>query len=91
MKREKATAPAYEARLNHIRVTVWENTGNDGKCWMNTTVTRRYKDGDDWKDATTFNGLADLALVAEGVRMAQEFIRRADAERHTASDTETDY
>lgn len=86
MKKEK-TAPAYEARLNHIRVTVWENTGNDGKCWFNTSVTRRYQDGNDWKDATTFNGLADLALVAEGVRMAQEFIRRADAERHNASET----
>ncbi len=77
MKKDK-NMPAFETRLNHIRVTVWENTGNDGKSWFNTSVTRRYQDGDDWKDATTFNGLADLALVAEGVRMAQAFIQRAD-------------
>jgi hypothetical protein len=79
MKKEK-TQPAYETRLNHIRLTVWENTTNDGKRWFNSSVTRRYQEGNDWKDSTTFNGLADLVLVAEAIRLAQEFIRRAEQE-----------
>lgn len=79
--------PAYEVRLNHIRATVWENAGSEGKgAWFNTSVSRRYQDGDEWKDATTFNGLADLALVAEAVRMCQEFIRRQDAGRNERDD-----
>lgn len=89
MKKDK-TQPAYEARLNHIRVTAWENSSNDGKTWFNTTVTRRYQDGTDWKDATTFNGLADLALVAEAVRMAQDFIRRTEQRHDTGSDAENE-
>lgn len=91
MKKERTSGPAFEARLNHIRVSVWENTTNDGKKWFNTCATRRYQDGSEWKEATTFNGLADLALLAEAVRMAQDFIRRAEAERDAASETGNDW
>jgi hypothetical protein len=73
VKNEKPT-PAFEARLNHIRVSVWANS-NNGKAWFNTVVTRRYRDGDEWKDSNSFSGLGDLALAAEGVRLAQDFIR----------------
>ena len=90
MKNENKSkpTPAFEARLNHIRVSVWENSAN-GKLWQNTVITRRYKDGDDtWKDSNTFSGLGDLALVAEGVRLAQEFIR--SKELGTTSQTDFD-
>ncbi len=91
MKKERTSSPAYEARLNHIRVAVWENTRKDGKRWFNSSATRRYQDGNEWKEATTFNGLADLALLAEAVRMAQEFIRRAEVERDAPSDVGNDW
>lgn len=77
MKSDKK--PAFEQRLNHIRVTCWENRSTEGRRWFNTTVTRRYKDGEEWKEATTFNGLADLTLVTECIRLATDFIRRAEA------------
>ncbi len=67
MKNEK---PVFEARLNHIRVSVWENSSN-GKTWFNTVITRRWKDGDDFKDSNSFSGLGDLALASEAVRLAQ--------------------
>lgn len=70
----EANKPAFETRLNQIRVSVWENAGDNGSRWFNTTITRRYKDGDDWKDTSTFSGLADLALVAEATRLARDFI-----------------
>ena len=72
-KKEDGNKPAFEARLNNIRVSVWQNTGENGD-WFNTVITRRYKDGDEWKDSNTFNGLADLALVNEANRLAREFI-----------------
>lgn len=77
MKSDKK--PAFEHRLNHIRVTCWENRSTEGRQWFNTSVTRRYRDGEEWKESTTFNGLADLTLVAECIRLAMEFVRRAEA------------
>ncbi len=69
-----APTPAYEARLNHIRLTVWENFSK-GSSYFNTVITRRYKEGDEWKESCTFSGLGDLALVAEAVSLAREFVR----------------
>jgi hypothetical protein len=73
MKMEKSK-PNYEKRLGNIRVAVWENTTADGKRWHNSALTRRYKAGDDWKEAPTFNGLADLVLAAECVEFAKAWI-----------------
>lgn len=65
--------PSFEVRLGAIRVSVWRNEGENG-AWYNTVITRRYRDGEDWKETNTFNGLADLALVLEGAHRAREFI-----------------
>ena len=65
--------PSFEVRLGAIRVSVWRNHGENGD-WFNTVITRRYRDGEDWKETNTFNGLADLALALEGGRLAREFI-----------------
>lgn len=74
----EANKPAFEARLNHIRVSVWANEGENGARWFNTTITRRYKDGDEWRDTSTYSGLADLALVGEATRLARDFIAREE-------------
>ena len=82
MKNETATNggrhPAFETRLNSIRVSVWRNHGENGD-WFNTVITRRYKDGEEWRETNALNGLADLALVIEGARLARDFI--AEQER----------
>lgn len=69
--------PVYEKRLGHVRVAVWENLA-DGKPWYNVSLTRRYKEGEEWKDATTFNGLSDLAVVKDAVALAQSWIARRE-------------
>lgn len=73
-KSTETNKPAFEARLNQIRVSVWENNGDNGSRWFNTTITRRYKDGDEFKEATSFGGLGDLSLVIEAARLARNFI-----------------
>lgn len=70
--------PCFEVRLNAIRVSVWRNQGDSGD-WFNTVVTRRYREGEEWRETNTLNGLADLALAIEGARLARDFI--ADQER----------
>ena len=88
MKKERTNKPAFESRLNHIRGTVWENVGGDGRPWFNTTIARRYQDGETWKEVATFNGLADLALVAEVVRTCQDFIRRQEQQGSDSSEND---
>lgn len=73
-KNKESKKPEFETRLSNIRVSVWKNSGENGD-WYNTVITRRYKDGDEWRDSNTFNGLADLALLSEATRLAREFIR----------------
>ncbi len=68
-----AKLPVFDTRLNSIRVSVWRNHGENGE-WFNTVITRRYKDGDEWRETNALNGLADLALMIEGARLARDFI-----------------
>ncbi len=72
---EKNNRPNYEQRLGAIRVAIWENVTDD-KPWYNVAITRRYKDGEQWRDSATFNGLGDLAQVAAAVGLAQDWIRK---------------
>lgn len=72
-KTTNGKAPAFSARLSHIRVVVWENQSESGR-FFNTTISRRYKDGAEFKDAFSYSGISDLVLVAEAVRLAKDFI-----------------
>ena len=63
--------PAHEIRLGRIKATIWENESEQGTRY-NVTVTRLYKDGDDWKQTASF-GREDLPLVAKVVDMAHSW------------------
>jgi hypothetical protein len=76
--KDQPTKPAFEARLNHLRATVWENR-KDGASWYTVNVTRRYRDGEEWKDAHSLNGLADIVLAREALARAADFIRTKSA------------
>ncbi len=65
--------PAHEIRLGHIRVTIWANHSTDDRTWFNTSVTRLYKDGDQWKDTTSFRR-DDLPVAAKALDMAFDWI-----------------
>ena len=88
-KAASTQSPAYEARLNHIRLTVWQNV-NKGSSYFNTVITRRYKEGDEWKESCTFSGLGDLALVAEAVSLARDFVRERTLKSSDTSNNDGD-
>ena len=86
MTNETKNKPAFEARLNQIRVSVFRNS-NDKGVWFNTGVSRRYRDDQgNWKDSNTLSGLGDIALAMEGLRLAREFIS-SQATPHSDEDT----
>ncbi len=71
-KSEAKSRPVHEIRLGRIRAAIWENETQNG-IRHNVTIARLYKDGDRWKDTTSF-GREDLPLVAKVADMAHTWI-----------------
>lgn len=64
--------PAQEIRLGRIKATIWANQ-SDGGTWYNVTLSRNYKDGNEWKSSSTF-GRDDLLVVAKVADLAHTWI-----------------
>jgi hypothetical protein len=69
----QAKKPAHEIRLGRIRAAIWANETENRQVWFNVTVSRLYKDGDQWKDTATYRR-DDLPIVAKVVDMAYAWI-----------------
>lgn len=72
MAKQAKSRPIHEVRLGRIKAAIWENETQNG-VRHNVTVTRLYKDGDQWKDSTSF-GRDDLPLVAKVANTAHSWI-----------------
>ena len=64
--------PAHEIRMGSIKATIWENQTTAGMR-HNVTVSRIYKDGEEWKQTDSF-GRDDLQLLAKVVDLAHTWI-----------------
>lgn len=64
--------PVHEIRLGRVKATIWANQTDNGTR-HNVSVSRLYKDGDEWKTTSSF-GRDDLPLVAKVVDMAHLWI-----------------
>ena len=71
-ERRSNKRPVLEVRLGRIRAAIWENSTQNG-VRHNVTVSRLYKDGDDWKDSSSF-GRDDLPLLAKVADLAHSWI-----------------
>ena len=65
--------PVHEIRLGRIRAAIWANETENRQVWFNVTVSRLYKDGDQWKDTSTYRR-DDLPIVAKVMDMAYAWI-----------------
>lgn len=81
------TEPAHKIPLGNITVAIWENEMENQEVWFNVTATRRYKDGDTWKDTTSFRR-NDLPTVSKGIDLAMMWI--LVRERKLAKQVEVD-
>ena len=88
MPKEKVK-PVTEFRLGCIKAVVWENhTQNNGKV-HNVTISRLYKDGNQWKDSSSF-GRDDLLLVAKVVDMTHTWICTQGRQQNGSQNHEQD-
>ena len=80
-KQQTKARPVHEVRLGRIRAAIWENETQNGTR-HNVTLSRLYKDGDEWKNSTSF-GRDDLPLVAKVADLAHSWIfAQASAAAH---------
>ena len=61
--RESSKGPIKECRRRSLRATIWKNATEKGVMY-NVTLSRMYKDGDQWKDSQSF-GFDDLMNLAK--------------------------
>ena len=73
MAEKKENKAAKEINLGRIQGAIWENKDGKGGVWYNTTIGRRYKDGDEWKDAGGYFR-DDLPVAIVGLCMAYFWI-----------------
>jgi hypothetical protein len=66
------TKPVHEVRLGRVKAAIWANETDNGTR-HNVTITRLYKDGDEWKTSTSF-GRDELPLVAKVADLAHSWI-----------------
>jgi hypothetical protein len=64
--------PVHEIRLGRVKAAVWANQGDKG-TWFNVTLSRNYKDGDEWKSSASF-GRDELLTVAKVADLANSWI-----------------
>ena len=64
--------PVHEVRLGRIKAAIWANETQNGTR-HNVTLSRLYKDGDEWKDSSSF-GRDDLPLVQKVADLAHSYI-----------------
>jgi len=70
--------PVHEVRLGRIKAAIWANETDNG-VRHNVTITRLYKDGDEWKTSTSF-GREELPLVAKVADLAHSWIYQQSQE-----------
>jgi hypothetical protein len=65
MAKQAATTnqPVHTARHRSIKATIWRNQTDKGPMY-NVTITRAYRDGEEWHDSHSF-GYDDLMHVAK--------------------------
>ncbi len=68
----KPQPPVHEVRMGRVRAAIWENETQNGTRY-NVTISRLYKDGDEWKDSTSF-GRDDLPLLEKVAAQAHAWI-----------------
>jgi hypothetical protein len=83
MEKTERTKPAFQARLNGVQLSVFENE-KDGRRWYSAAPSRRYttSENNEPKFTANFNGVADLVLLRETINQAIDWLNRREQEVH---------
>ena len=85
-KTQESNRPVHSVRHRNIKAAIWKNQTERGPMY-NVTLTRSYRDGEEWRDSTSF-GFDDLMTLAKALFDAHTWIASAKA-ADTGSDGES--
>ncbi len=70
---------------NGIKASVWENQSKNNGSWLSVTITRTYREDEEFKDTTSFRR-DDLLFVAKACDLAFSWcLRKAEAKKEAKS------
>ena len=72
MNQQQSNKPVHVIRYGSIRAAIWSNRTDSGQMY-NVTVSRSYKDGEEWKDSGSF-GPEDCLVVSKAMTDAHTWI-----------------
>jgi len=72
--------PEYTAKVGNVEIAVWKNQGSAGEFFTASSPVIRYKDGEQWKDGSSYGAL-DLLALAEAAHEASTKIRELSRAR----------
>ena len=75
--------PVENIRHGNVEIAIWRNNGEKGTFYSASTPAIRYKEGEEWKDGSSF-GRHDLLDLAEAAREAATKIRDLQKSRSQA-------
>ena len=78
--KETGNPPVHQIRMGRIRAAIWLNETENGPR-HNVTVSRLYKDGDEWHDSPSF-GRDDLPLVIKVLDQCHTWIYQQGSDRN---------
>lgn len=78
-KESAGNTPAFFKHIGAVRCTLWENKVGE-RTFFNINLVRRFRDGEEWRDSSTLNGIGDALAAIEELRQCVEFIHRREAE-----------
>jgi hypothetical protein len=87
-KEKSKVKPVHEVRLGRIKAAIWRNVAQNGYLY-NVTIARLYKDGDQWRDSSSF-GRDDLPLVAKVADLVHTWIFTQGQEQNGSQNQEQD-
>ena len=80
----KKQKPAHTIKLGRVKAAIWSNETENGNRF-NVTVTRLYKDGEKWKDSSSF-GRDELPLAIKVLDQAHTWILEQPAKEAPKSE-----
>lgn len=72
-KEAPAKRPAHSVRVGPIEAAIWGNERKDGTPFYSVTFKRSYKDGEEWKESSSY-GERDCITLARAALESQAWI-----------------
>lgn len=83
---QESARPIHTIRYGNVSCAVWANNSSSG-YFYNTTITRVYRDGDDWGESGSFDD-RDLTNVMKAAADAHTWIHLQKSNATTVGKTE---